>query len=394
MKTVIAVAALLASAGAGAAVAAVAVHESTGANSTTVIRRPAVTVNAAPAASTGSSGALSVSEIYRKSIDGVVEVLATGTSSGGGPFGGTPTESAQGTGFEVDRLGDIVTNYHVVADVASGSSTHGSVQVRLNDGHTYGGRVIGTDPNKDVAVIRISAPTNELHPLTFADSSSVAVGDPVVAIGDPYGLRNTVTAGVVSALNRTIVSPDNHPITGVIQTDAAINSGNSGGPLLNSQGQVIGVNSQIESGSQGSGGEGSSGNIGIGFSIPANMVASTARTLISNAKATPYVGVELVTVTPALAKATGMSAGVEIVSVTKGAPADKAGLVGSSGTQTIDGTPFNTGGDVITAIDGTKVTSANQLIAQIRTKKPGDQISLTVVRGGNTQTVSVTLGSE
>ncbi len=395
MKTVITVAALLASAGAGAAVAAVAVHESTGANSTTVIRRPAVTVNAAPAASTGPSGALSVSQIYRKSIDGVVEVLATGTSSGGGPFGSTPTESAQGTGFMVDRLGDIVTNYHVVADVASGSSTHGSVQVRLNDGHTYGGRVIGTDPNKDVAVIRISAPTNELHPLSFADSSSVAVGDPVVAIGDPYGLRNTVTAGVVSALNRTIVSPDNHPITGVIQTDAAINSGNSGGPLLNSQGQVIGVNSQIESGSQGAGGEsGSTGNIGIGFSIPANMVASTARSLISSAKATPYVGVELVTVTPALAKQTGMSAGVEIVSVTKGAPADQAGLVGSSGTKTIDGTPFNTGGDVITAIDGTKVTSADQLIGLIRAKKPGDQISLTVVRGGNTQTVSVTLGSE
>jgi S1-C subfamily serine protease len=385
MKTVIAVAALLASAGAGAAVAAVAVHESTGSNSTTVIRRPAVTVNAAPAASTASSGALSVSEIYRKSIDGVVEVLATGKTSGGA-FGGSQTESAQGTGFQVDRLGDIVTNYHVVAN-------SDSVQVRLNDGHTYGGIVVGTDPNRDVAVIRIHAPQSELHPLTFANSSAVSVGDPVVAIGDPYGLRNTVTAGVVSALNRTIVSPDNHPITSVIQTDAAINSGNSGGPLLNSQGDVIGVNSQIESGSQGTGGEGSSGNIGIGFSIPSNMVASTARGLIDTAKSKPYVGVELVTVTPALAKATGMSAGVEIVSVTKGAPADQAGLVGSSGTQTVNGTPFSTGGDVITAIDGTKVTSADQLITLIRTKKPGDQISLTVVRGGNTQTVSVTLGS-
>ena len=153
-------------------------------------------------------------------------------------------------------------------------------------------------------------------------------------------------------MNRTIVSPDNHPITGVIQTDAAINSGNSGGPLLNTEGQVVGVNSQIESGSQGAAG-GSSGNIGIGFSIPSNMVASTAHTLIENAKSTPYVGVELVTVSPTLAKATGMTAGVEVVTVTKGAPADKAGLQGSSGTQTVDGTPFSTGGDVITAIDGT-----------------------------------------
>jgi putative serine protease PepD len=383
MRTVVAVAALLASAGVGAGVAAIAVHESTGSNSTTVIRRP-VTVSAAPAASTTAAGALSVSQIYQKSIDGVVEVLATGPS-GGSFFGGQPTESAQGTGFEVDSKGDIVTNYHVVAN-------SDSVRVRLNDGHTYDGRVIGKSPNRDVAVIRISAPASELHPLAFADSSAVTVGDSVVAIGDPYGLRNTVTAGIVSALNRTIVSPDNHPITGVIQTDAAINSGNSGGPLLNTEGQVVGVNSQIESGSQGTGG-GSGGNIGIGFSIPSNMVASTARTLIQNAKSTPYVGVTLVTVSPQLGKAIGMPVGVEVVMVTKGAPADKAGLQGSTGTQTVDGTPFSTGGDVITAIDGTTVHSANQLIAQIQKHKPGDQISLTISRGGATRTVSVTLGS-
>jgi putative serine protease PepD len=382
MRTVIAVAALLASAGVGAGVAAIAVHESTGSNSTTVVRRP-VTVNAAPAASTTPAGALSVSQIYQRSIDGVVEVLATGPSQGSF-FGGQPTESAQGTGFEVDSKGDIVTNYHVVAN-------SDSVRVRLNDGHTYGGRVIGKNPNRDVAVIRISAPVSELHPLTFADSSAVTVGDSVVAIGDPYGLRNTVTSGIVSALNRTIVSPDNHPITWVIQTDAAINSGNSGGPLLNTEGQVVGVNSQIESGSQGGGG--SSGNIGIGFSIPSNMVASTARTLIENAHSIPYVGVELVSVSPTLAKATGMTAGVEVVTVTKGAPADKAGLQGSTGTQTVDGTPFSTGGDVITAIDGTNVQSADQLIGLIQKKKPGDQISLTISRDGSTKTVTVTLGS-
>src|SRR5436305_155787 len=153
----------------------------------------------------------------------------------------------------------------------------------------------------DLAVIRISAPSGELTPLSFADSSAVQVGDSVVAIGDPYGLRNTATAGIVSALRRTIVSPSNDKITGVIQTDAAINSGNSGGPLLNSQGQVIGVNSQIESGSQnGAGG----GNIGIGFSIPSNTVASVAHSLIETAKSKPYVGIVLVTVTPSVANAT------------------------------------------------------------------------------------------
>jgi putative serine protease PepD len=390
MRTVIAVAALLASAGAGAGVAAVAVHESdSGSNSTTVIRRPAVTVNAAPAASTSPSGGLSVGAIYRKTVPGVVEVLATTPTSNSGFFGGE-VQSDQGTGFVVDSKGDIVTNYHVVA------SPGDSVRVRLHDGKVYGGRVIGRDGSKDVAVIRISAPASELHPLAFANSSAIHVGDSVVAIGDPYGLRNTATVGIVSALGRTIISPNGHKITGVIQTDAAINSGNSGGPLLNSQGQVIGVNSQIESGSQGGGSPSGNagGNIGIGFSIPSNMVAATAHGLIQDARSHPYVGVELVTVSPQVAKATGMSAGVEIVSVTKGAPGDQAGLTGATGTKTVSGTPFSTGGDVVTKIDGTSVKSADQLIAQITQHKPGDQIQLTVVRNGHTSTITVTLGSD
>jgi putative serine protease PepD len=385
MRTPIAVAALLASAGLGASVAAVAVHEADGGAGTTIIRRPAVTVNAAPAASTSPSGGMSVSEIYRKSVPGVVEVLATGQTSGSGFFGGQ-TESAQGTGFQVDTKGDIVTNYHVVEN-------SDSVQVRMNNGHTFPGRVIGREPSKDLAVIRISAPASELTPLTFADSSAVQVGDSVVAIGDPYGLRNTATAGIVSALHRTIVSPSNDKITGVIQTDAAINSGNSGGPLLNSLGQVIGVNSQIESGNQGGSPGSNSGNIGIGFSIPSNTVASVAHSLIETAKSKPYVGIVLVTVTPSVANATGMSPGVEIVAVTKGAPGDMAGLQGATGTKTIEGTRFQTGGDVITKIDGTAVHTSEELIAQIATKKPGQDVQLQIVRGGHTSTVTVTLGS-
>jgi putative serine protease PepD len=383
MKTPVVVAALLASAGVGAGVAGIAVHETSSGGTTTVISRP-VTVSAAPAASTTPSGGLSVSAIYQKAVQGVVEVLATGGGSNG--FFGGGTESAQGTGFQVDTRGDIVTNYHVVENAHS-------VRVRLHDGKTFPGIVIGSNKNQDLAVIRISAPASELTPLTFADSSSVQVGDSVVAIGDPYGLRNTATAGIVSALNRTIISPSNHRITGVIQTDAAINSGNSGGPLLNSLGQVIGVNSQIESGNQGGTGT-NSGNIGIGFSIPSNTVARVAHQLILEGKNHPYVGVTLVTVTSGVAQATHMSAGVEIVSVTKGAPGDKAGLKGATGTKTIAGTPFETGGDVVTKIDGTPVHTADQLVQLIGTRKPGQQIELTVVRGGVTSTVTVTLGSD
>ena len=383
MRTPIVVAALVAATGLGASAAAVAVHETDGGSHTTVIRRPAVTVNAAPAATTSPSGGLSVSQIYQKAVPGIVEVLATGQPSGGNGFFGPQTESAQGTGFQVDTKGDIVTNFHVVEN-------SDSVRVRLNDGHTYPGRVIGREPAKDLAVIRITAPANELKPLSFADSSAVQVGDSVVAIGDPYGLRNTATAGIVSALHRTIVSPSNDKITGVIQTDAAINSGNSGGPLLNSEGQVIGVNSQIYAGSQGGG---SGGNIGIGFVIPSNTVANVARNLIQTAKTKPYVGIVLVTVTPSVANATGMHAGVEIVSVTKDAPGDRAGLEGATGTKTIEGTQFETGGDVITKIDGTSVQTADELIAQISTKKPGDHIQLEVVRDGQTRTITVTLGS-
>ncbi len=383
MRTAVAVAALLASAGVGAGVAGFAVHESGSGGTTTVIRRP-VTVAAAPAASTSPSGGLSVSEIYRRAVPGVVEVLATGGGSNG--FFGGGTESAQGTGFQVDTRGDIVTNYHVVENADS-------VRVRLKDGKIYPGIVIGTNKSQDLAVIRISAPASELHPLAFADSAAVQVGDSVVAIGDPYGLRNTATAGIVSALNRTIISPSSHRITRVIQTDAAINSGNSGGPLLNSLGQVIGVNSQIESGSQGGSPGSNGGNIGIGFSIPSNTVARVAHQLILNGKNHPYVGVTLVTVTSGVAQATHMSAGVEIVAVTKGAPGDRAGLRGATGTKTIDGTPFETGGDVITKIDGAAVHTADQAVQMIGAKKPGDTIQLTLVRGGVTTTVTVTLGS-
>jgi putative serine protease PepD len=187
-----------------------------------------------------------------------VEIKTTTKPSGGfGPSGPDQSGSAQGTGFEVDASGDIVTNYHVISDAAS-------IRVTLDNGVSYQAKVVAQDASNDLAVLRIDAPAARLHPLALADSSNLQVGDAVLAIGDPYGLTDTATAGIVSALDRTINAPNGSKITDAIQTDAALNSGNSGGPLLNASGQVIGVNSQIESQS--------GGNVGIGFAVPSNTV--------------------------------------------------------------------------------------------------------------------------
>jgi putative serine protease PepD len=342
----------------GAAVATAVVHQTSG--GTTVVNRTITTPAATDAANTTSS-TTTVNDVYRRSARSVVEITVTTSSSGSGgtsPFGAPQQGSgtAQGTGFVIDSNGDIVTNHHVVENATS-------IKVTFADGTTADAKLVGSDATTDLAVIHVDVNSSELHPLAFGDSSALQVGDAVVAIGDPYGLENTVTAGIVSALDRTITSPNNHPIGGAIQTDAAINSGNSGGPLLNLSGQVIGVNSQIESSS--------GGNIGIGFAVPSNTVKKVVAQLIADGKAThPYLGVKL--------GDSSDPAGAKVGEVASGAPADKAGLQN---------------GDVITAVDGTAVTSSDQLIAVLAADSPGDQVQLTVSRGGSTQTVTVTLGS-
>jgi putative serine protease PepD len=341
----------------GAAVATAVVHQTSG--GTTVVNRTITTPAATNAANTTSS-TTTVNDVYRRSARSVVEITVTTSSSGSGgtsPFGAPQgSGTAQGTGFVIDSNGDIVTNHHVVENATS-------IKVTFADGTTADAKLVGSDATTDLAVIHVDVNSSELHPLAFGDSSALQVGDAVVAIGDPYGLENTVTAGIVSALDRTITSPNNHPIGGAIQTDAAINSGNSGGPLLNLSGQVIGVNSQIESSS--------GGNIGIGFAVPSNTVKKVVAQLIADGKAThPYLGVKL--------GDSSDPAGAKVGEVASGAPADKAGLQN---------------GDVITAVDGTAVTSSDQLIAVLAADSPGDQVQLTVSRGGSTQTVTVTLGS-
>jgi S1-C subfamily serine protease len=371
------VAAALAGGGAGAAVVGIA-----GTGTKTVTTR--VVAQAAPAANTAGSSQ-TVSQLYDASVPGVVEIDATTTSSGssqGFGFGGGgngSTSQAEGTGFVYDTAGHILTNEHVVSGATS-------VKVQLHDGSTYTATVVGTDPSTDVAVLKIAAPASKLHPLTLGDSGAVKVGDGVVAIGDPFGLDDTVTTGIVSALNREITAPDNTPIEGAIQTDAAINHGNSGGPLFDLQGKVIGITAQIESDS--------GGNDGVGFAIPSNLVKSIATQLIQNGSVQhPLLGVQVETLPKSAATLLGEPAGVAVATVQSGSGAEKAGLKAATGSATVAGQSYPTGGDVITAIDGKKVTTAEELRNAITAKKVGASVELTLVRGGKTRTVHATLGS-
>ncbi len=225
-----------------------------GTATTTVVR--SVTVPSSQIASTTSS--LSVGQIYKQAYRGVVEITVTSTQTARTPFGlDSQTQKAQGSGFVIDSSGDIVTNEHVVAGAES-------ISVKFWNGKTYTAKLVNSDVSLDLAVIKVDAPTSQLHPLSLGDSSDVQVGDAVVAIGSPFGLSETVTSGIISAVHREITATNNATIQNAIQTDAAINHGNSGGPLLNAQGQVIGVNAQIESESGGSD--------GVGFAVPSSSI--------------------------------------------------------------------------------------------------------------------------
>jgi putative serine protease PepD len=340
-----------------------------------------------PASSTTSSSTttltsqqspLSIADIYKRDAPSVVQITVT-TGSNGGVFGQSQPQQAQGSGFVYDTQGDIVTDQHVVAGASA-------ISVKFSNGTSYKGTIVGTDASSDIAVIKVNAPSSLLHPLALADSSTVQVGDGVVAIGSPFGLQGTITSGIVSALHRDITSPNNFTITDTIQTDAAINHGNSGGVLLNTSGDVIGVTAQIDSES--------GGNDGVGFAIPSNTVRSIASQLIgSGSVQRAYLGVHIQTIPSDVAGQIGTSAGVEVTSVVAGSPASKAGLKGASSSQVVSGQQYATGGDVITAFDGHSVSSADTLQTEVAGKKPGSKVTLTIVHNGSTKTVTVTLGT-
>jgi putative serine protease PepD len=351
MKTRRSLLILLAAVAAGALIGAgggVGTYAALSGHSKTVVRQVTVGDSQPAAATTG----LSVNSIYKRTYRGVVDVkVSTQTSNG---FGGAQQQAAEGSGFVYDTSGHVITNQHVVDNATS-------VRVTFWNGQTYKASVVGTDPSTDLAVIKVDAPSSVLYPLTLGDSGKVQVGDNVVAIGSPFGLAETVTAGIVSALHRQMTSPNQFAIDDSIQTDAAINHGNSGGPLLDSQAHVIGVNAQIESDSGGSD--------GVGFAIPSNTIKSIATQLISSGKAAhAYLGVEL----------GDNGATAKVVTVRSGTPAAKAKL---------------RAGDVIVSLGGTKISSADELRSAISARKPGDKVSVTYVRNGARHTVSLTLAS-
>jgi S1-C subfamily serine protease len=370
------VAALLAAAvaggGAGAAIYAAATDHK---NSTETVTQSAA---AAPIVRTTATS--TVGAIYGQNRPGVVELDVSGTSGDTFPFGGNaPQGAAEGTGFVIDGKGNIVTNQHVAA-------AGGSVTVKFADGSTYRATLVGQDAASDLAVVHVDAPASELHPLALGDSDTVRVGDGVVAIGNPFGLDGTVTSGIVSALGREIISPSNEPIENAIQTDAAINHGNSGGPLLDLQGKVIGVTSQIQSDS--------GGNEGVGFAVPVNTLKRVVAELVAKGKAThALLGVRVLTVPGSVASSLNIPEGVVVESVESGSAAGKAGLKAGTGQKSLGGTKYPTGGDTITKVDGEQITSAEQLRGAIDAHAPGDKVTLTVVRHGKSRTVHATLGA-
>jgi S1-C subfamily serine protease len=318
-----------------------------------------------------TTGALTAEQIYKRDAPGVVQVTAT-TQSG----------QSLGSGFVIDKAGHIVTNFHVVRGAAK-------VLVSFSGKDQLATTVVGLDPSTDLAILKIQTRANALTPLELGNSDAVRVGDTVYAIGNPFGLyARTLTSGIVSAVQRRITAPNTLPIDNAIQTDASINHGNSGGPLIDAGGRVIGVTSQIyaENSQQ--------GNIGIGFAVPVNTVRNIAAQIISTGKVEhAYLGVTTTPVTGQLSKLYSLPpSGLLVVDLDPGGPAARAGVVRGSTNVVVGGESYTLGGDVITSIDGAPVSAFEQLRDAIARKKPGDKVKLEIVRNGDKKSLTVKLG--
>jgi putative serine protease PepD len=306
------------------------------------------------------SSAINAASIYSATAPGVVDITASGihTISNGFPFP-SRSETATGTGFEIDSRGDILTAAHVVAGASQ-------ITVRLENGTSRSANVLGADTSVDAAVLQVDPSGLDLHPLPLGSSQALAVGDPLAVIGDPFGFNRSLSTGVVSALHRTIRAPDGFTIADAIQTDAAIDPGNSGGPVLNAQGQLVGITDQIATG-----GSGSDSFTGVGFAVPIDDVMAELSQLEHGVPPShAYLGVSLAE-TPA--------SGALVSAVVANGPAASAGL---------------RQGDVVTAVDGKAIHDPNGLIAAIASHRPGDKLTLTVQRGPQQLTVTPTLGTQ
>jgi putative serine protease PepD len=335
-----------------------------------------------PASQSEGKG-LTVNEIYDRASKGVAFISSQMTETTQTPFDLFPQKqqsTATGSGFLIDNDGHILTNAHVVQGAQR-------VDVKFSeDGESQQAEVVGADPSSDLALLHVDD-AQGATPLPLGDSSKVQVGDPVVAIGNPFGLDRTVTSGIVSALQRQIQAPNGFSISDVIQTDAAINPGNSGGPLLDSSGSVIGINSQIASQS--------GGNEGVGFAVPIATASDVVSQILENGSVQrAYLGITGGDITSEIAQALNLPVeqGVLVEQVFSGGPADAAGIKGATGQGTVAGESFPVGGDIITKIDGKDVTGMDEVISAVNDHDPGDELTLTVLRNGNEHDVTVKLG--
>jgi S1-C subfamily serine protease len=376
--------------GAGLALGGLAALGDLGGKTTTVREVQAV---ASPAAASVSGPALSINDIYRRAAPGVVQVTSTTVVTvPADPFFGNPflpqrqQEQSLGSGFVVDKAGHIVTNYHVIQGAKQ-------VRVSFSNGASMKATVQGTDPSSDLAVLKIDASSRALTPLPLGDSDEMEVGDPVVAIGNPFGLDRTVTAGIVSAIQRAITAPNGSTIDHVIQTDAAINHGNSGGPLLNRRGEVIGVNSQIETGDSSV----ATGNVGVGFAIPSNTVKTVIAQLIRQGHIDrAFIGIGAVPITGDLARVFRLpvSHGLLVQSVEPGSGAEKAGLEAGTTPVVLAGESYNLGGDILVEADGKPIASLSRLRDLVAAKKPGDTLHFVIYRSDKRKDIDVKLGRQ
>ena len=334
-----------------------------------------------------TSGELSLPDLFSKVENSVVQVTESDNSMGGG--------SRLGSGFVYDKGGHIITNYHVVV-----ANTKNEIQVTFLDGNTYPADLVGFDPFADLAVLSVKGvPTGKLLPLTLADSSTLRVGETVVAIGNPFGLSGSMTVGVVSGLGRLLPTNDNNAqgnpsvpsfsIPDIIQTDAAINPGNSGGPLINSKGEIVGINTAIFSNT--------GVYSGVGFAVPSNIIKKVVPSLIQTGTYRhPYLGITGIDVTPELAQSLGLerSGGFLITGITKGSPAEKFGLQAGQQSSNFEGRSIITGGDIILKIDNIDVRKIDDILSYLEGfKQAGDTVKITVERNGIIKEINLVLAA-
>jgi S1-C subfamily serine protease len=392
-ETLAPAAALLVAAVAGGVVALGGAKLTGYAEATTTVReliRDSASGQSQVASQSRPRGALSIGDIYSRAAPGVVQVTTTSKVEGqADPFFGfevpDETQRALGSGFVIDKAGYIVTNFHVIEDADT-------VEVSFSNNDSMKAKIVGKDPSTDIALLKVEASSRALRPLPLGNSAAIRVGDDVLAIGNPFGLERSATRGIVSAVQRPLRAPSGFTIDHVIQTDAALNRGNSGGPLMNAQGQVIGVNSAIETG-----GAGGQGNVGIGFAVPVSTVRDVVAQLKEKGRVDhPFLGIEARPIVANIAQVFRLpvSRGLVVERVLPDSGAAGAGLQGGTTRVVVAGESYMVGGDIVVKADGAEVTSNERLRQIVAGKEPGDRLKLEIYRGQDRKTVEIKLGRQ